>query len=234
MPSLDAAIRYPMEGDAWKKTVIIGGVLTLFGFLLIPLFAVYGYVVRVVRDGLEDGSEPPVFGDWVDLIVDGIKVFVIGVVYFLVPGIVFALTVGGSMAAIATGTRGGMAAGAAGFGLGALLGLVLTVVASYLAVAAIVNFVAEDRVGAAFEFGTLRAVITTRAYAMAWLLSVVVFIVAALVSGILNVVPFLGAILGAFVFFYAEVVAAHLWADGFTAAIYDGDRRSVGVEDPAV
>lgn len=111
-----------------------------------------------------------------------------------------------------------MAAGAAGFGLGALLALALTVVFSYVAVAAIVNFIAEDRVGAAFDFGTLREVVTTREYAVAWLLSVVVFIVAAVVSGLLNIVPFLGAILGAFVFFYAEVVAAALWADGFAEA----------------
>jgi hypothetical protein len=219
MTTVNEALRYPMEGDGWKKTILIGGILTIFGFLIVPLLAVYGYVIRVIRHRLDGESQPPEFGEWGELLIDGVKVLVIGIVYSIIPGLLFAVTVGGSIAAIATGSRGGAAAGAAGLTIGFLIALVLSLVFGYVAVAALVNFAAEGRIGAAFDLGTLRTVITTREYAIAWLLAVAIFVGAAVVTGLLNVIPILGAIIGAFVIFYAEVAAATLWAGGFTDAM---------------
>lgn len=51
MESLESVIQYPMERDDWVKTVLIGGVLIFFSFLLIPLFVVYGYLVRAIQGG---------------------------------------------------------------------------------------------------------------------------------------------------------------------------------------
>lgn len=215
---IESALRYPTESDEWTKTVAIGGVLTLFGFLLLPLFVVYGYVVRVVQECTAGNREPPVFEEWGDLLVDGLQAWVIGIVYLLVPLVVGAVTVGGSIAAMVSGTRAGTAAGLAGLGIGLLVTFVLSLVFGYVAVAAIVNFAREGEFGAAFDFGVLRAVVFDRDYAVAWLVSVVVFIAAGVIAGALNAIPFLGAILGAFVGFYALVVAANLWADGFERA----------------
>lgn len=219
-----------MDHDDWKKTVLIGGILSVFGFLLIPLLPVYGYIIRVIRHRLEGDRRPPTFGDWEALFVDGVKAFVIGFVYLLIPGIVGTITVGGSIAAMATGTRGGAAAGLAGLGLGLLLTFVLALVFGYVAVAAIVNFAKEGRVGAAFDFATIKPVVFNGDFATAWALSVVVFIGASVVVGILNVIPVLGAVIGAFVIFYAQMVAGHLWAGGYNDARGTGevsDRSSV-------
>lgn len=217
MRSLGEALRYPMESDEWIKTVLIGGVLSILGFLLIPLLPVYGYLVRVIRYNLAGDPEPPTFGDWGELFTDGIQFLVIGIVYLLVPAIVGTFTVGGSIAAIATGTQEGAMAGLAGLAVGFLLTFLLSLVFGYIGVAAILNFVHEDRLGAAFDFDAIRTTVMSRDYAVAWLLSLVVFLGASIVSGVLNVVPFLGAIVSAFVFFYVEMVAATLWADGYRA-----------------
>lgn len=219
MPSLEAALRYPMDSDDWVTTVLVGGVLSVFGFLLLPLVFVYGYLVRVVRRRLEDDPVPPTFDDWGDLFSDGLRGFVVVLVYMLVPAVVGAATVGGSIAAMATGTRGGAAAGVGGLLLGLLLTTLLALVFGYAAAAALVNFVREDRLGAAFDVGLLRDVVTTREYAVAWLLSVVVLFGASLVAGALNAIPLLGAVVGAFLLFYAQVSAAKLWADGVAAAV---------------
>jgi len=237
MPTIEEAVRYPMEGDNWLMTILIGGVLSILGFLLIPLLAVYGYLLRVIKRSLEDDPQPPSFGDWGTLVIDGVKVAVIAIVYSIIPGIVFAVTVGGSIAAMATGTRGGAAAeadGQPGGSGGFLLSVVFSLVFGYVAVAALINFAAENRLGAAFVFGTLSTIVLSREYAVAWLFSIIVFLVAAIVAGVLNIVPFLGAIAGAFIFFYAQMVAANLWAGGYSDALGSevGKRSQTGDESP--
>ena len=232
MPTIDEAVRYPMEGEDWLMTILIGGVLTIFGFLIIPLLAVYGYLLRVIKRSLEKDPQPPSFGDWGDIVIDGVKVAVIGIVYSIIPTIVFGVTVGGSIIAMATGTRGGAAAGAAGLTVGFLLSVVLSLVFGYVGVAGLINFAAEDRLGAAFEVGTLSMIVLSREYAVAWLLAVAVFLVAGIVAGVLNIVPFLGAIAGAFIFFYAQIVAVNLWAGGYLDAKESSlkNRSSMGDE----
>ncbi|WP_247005676.1 DUF4013 domain-containing protein [Halorientalis litorea] len=215
---IERALRYPTESDEWLQTVAIGGVLTLFGFLLFPLFLVYGYAVRVVQERTADTPEPPVFENWGALLVDGLQVWVVSIVYLLVPLVVGAVTIGGSIAAMATGTNAGVATGLAGLGIGLLATTALSLLFGYVAVAAIVNFARTEEFGAAFDFEVIRAVILDRDYAVAWLVSVAVLILAGAIAGVLNSIPFPGAIISAFVGFYALIVAASLWADGFERA----------------
>lgn len=219
MTSISESVQYPMQHDDWLRTIAIGGLLSFFGFLIIPLFLVYGYMARVIEVNLAGEASPPTFGDWGELLVTGLKVFVIGVIYFLIPAIVAAVTLGGSIAAFATGTSAGTATGVAGLLGGFFVTLVLGLLFGYIAVAGIINFVREDQISAAFDVDRLRQIVLSSEYAVAWLLSIGVFVVASVVAGILNVVPLIGAILGAFVFFYAQIVAADLWADGYTAAM---------------
>lgn len=83
---LGEALSYPKSGDDWLKTVLIGGVLYLVGgFIFITLLPVFGYFVRVLRSAANDGHEAPVFDEWGDLFVDGVKVLIIQFAYTLVP-----------------------------------------------------------------------------------------------------------------------------------------------------
>jgi hypothetical protein len=45
-----------------------------------------------------------------------------------------------------------------------------------------------------------------------------------------NGVPFIGAVITAFVFFYAQMVAAYLWADGFTDAVGGAARSGAAIQ----
>jgi hypothetical protein len=218
MTSLSDAIEYPREHDTWKKTILIGGLLSVFAFLFIPVLLLYGYILRVVKRRLDDDPQPPVFGEWGELLVDGIQVFVIGIIYLFIPLLVGAITIGGAIAAIATGTEGGAIAGLAGALFGFVISFVLSLVFGYVAVAAIVNFAREDRFGAAFDFATLRTVVLDGDYAVAWLISIGVFMISGIVAAVLNIIPILGAVIGAFISFYAQVMAAYLWTEGYTAA----------------
>lgn len=219
MSSIEDAVTYPMESDEWIPTVLVGGVLTLLGFLVVPIFLVSGYVVRAIRSNLEDEPEPPTFGDWEELLVDGLQAAVIGFVYMLLPLIVMSVTVGGAVLAMATGSDAGVAAGLGGMMVGMLVSFLLFVVFGYLSAVAVVNFAREERFGAGFDVDVIRDVGFDTDFAVPYLLSIAVFVAASL----FNVVPFVGNLVAVFASFYAAIVAANLWADGFTQALDGSD-----------
>lgn len=218
MSSIEDAVTYPMESDDWLVTVLIGGVLSLLTVLLIPLFLVAGYIVRAIRSNLASEPAPPTFGEWGELLVDGVKATVIGFVYMLVPLVVLSVTVGAAALAMVTGGDAGAAVGFGGMMLGMLVSFILFVLFGYLSAVGLVNFAREERFGAAFDVTVVKDVAFDGDFAVPYLLSVVVFIAASLV----NVVPLVGSLLAAFTTFYAAIVAANLWADGFMQAL-DGD-----------
>ena len=126
MVRLETAVRYPMAKDDWIKTLVIGGVLVLFSFLIIPAIAAYGYLITAIRDSLEGKPEPPEFEDWGALLRKGVLGWVIGIVYMIVPLIVTAVLVGGSIAAMASGSSAGQAAGLAGMFGGLTVSFILS------------------------------------------------------------------------------------------------------------
>ncbi|MGM0590280.1 MAG: DUF4013 domain-containing protein [Halobacteriota archaeon] len=207
---ISESIGYLRKSEAWVKTLVIGGLLALFSFLLIPVFLVVGYFVRVLQATMRGEEEPPVFDEWGELFVDGLKALVIGVVYSLIPAIIAGAVLALGLGALA---GGGDAAGAFGgflVVLGGLMALVLGLVAAYITPAAVANFAETDRLGAGFDFGTLRPILSSGKYATAWVMAFAVLLVAGVVTGVLNVIPFLGFIVGAFVTFYAGVAAYYI------------------------
>jgi hypothetical protein len=233
MDSIDDALTYPMEDDDWTVTVLIGGVLSLLSFLVVPGILVYGYLVQAVRERAEGATQPPAFEDWGELFVDGVKAWIIGIVYMLVPLVVFGVTVGGSLFAMATGTRAGAGAGLAGLFGGLAISFVLSLVFGYVATAAVIHFACTGEFGAGFDFGTLRKLVMSPEYATPWLVSIALFIAANVVVNLLNVIPFIGSliavVLSPFATFYVLVVATDLWAGGYNATLDEREEsESVG------
>jgi hypothetical protein len=216
---IEALVTYPMESDDWIVTVVIGTVLTLLSFLVLPAFLLYGYFLRVLRAGMTDAAEPPVFDDWGSLFVEGLVATVILFVYQLAPLVVLAVTVGGSLASIATGTDVGAGVGMAGLVGGLFLFTVLALVFSYVGLIGVANYAREGRLGAGFDLGVITDVGTSTAYAVPWVVGVVVLVVASVVGSI--------PILGQAVLFYALIVAMRLVGQGFAAA-----REAEGTASP--
>ncbi|WP_122090481.1 DUF4013 domain-containing protein [Halalkalicoccus subterraneus] len=207
---ISESIRYLSESDDAVTTVLLGGIMTLFAFLIVPLFAVAGYMVRVLDRTAKGESEPPIFDEWGALIVDGAKASAIAFVYALVPTAVLVvfLVSGGLL-----GASGSDLLGAIG-GLTALIGafvwLAATLMVAYAVPAAIANFAETRRVGAGFEWSTMRRVLVDRTYATGWLTAFAILVGGGVVSTLLNVVPLLGFVASAFVGFYAAVAAYYV------------------------
>jgi len=246
---LEDAISYPRQSEESTRTIAIGGLLTVFAFLVLPVLFMLGYVVRVLRTSVDGEAEPPAFDTWGDLLVDGLKAFVIGLVYSLVP---LLLTVAATLAiAIPVGTfvvttPGEVASSAGAAGLGAvsavlvLFGLGLLLVAgvaslalAYVLPAALVAFASSGRMASAFAFGDLWQVLRTGTYGVGWLLALAVSVVASAAVGALAVVPVLGYVVGAFVSFYALVVAARLYGESYAKATPVPREPESGTGQPA-
>lgn len=211
MVDFEAAIRYPTEHEDWIVTVLIGGILVILGFLVIPWLLVVGFVLRVMKETIGGSETPPEFGEWVDLLVDGVKATIIWVIYLLIPAIVLMVTMGGILIAGLTGPDPLLGPALADAFIGLLIATLVTLVFAYLGAAAVVNFAKTDELRAAVAFDRLTDVILTSEYAVAWILAFVVWIVAGFVSSI----PVVGWLLSPFVSFYIAMVAARLLAEGF-------------------
>jgi len=216
---LSEAINYPRTGENYERTLAIGTVLTIFGFLLIPVLPVLGYLLAVLRRTAKgEVDAPPVFEDWETLFVDGIKVFVVGFVYSIIPAIVLTVFAGGAALAIASGNGMGRAFGALGAFGGLLLALVLALAFAYLVPVALVRMALDGRIGSAFAFGEFVPVLTNGRYATGWLLALLVSLVVGAVASLLAAIPILGWIVTAIISFYAWMTVTYIYGTAYAAA----------------
>ncbi|SDM37050.1 Protein of unknown function [Halogranum gelatinilyticum] len=201
------ALSFPRSGDDWIPTLLIGGVLTVLGVLVIPVFLVQGYFLRVLRAAANGETEAPSFTDWGELLVDGLKLFVVNIAYSLILIIPYFALI------FAVGLGGNNGPGA----LAAVLGLVvfvLALVVGFFIPAAFTNFAIEGDFGAAFDFGTIKDGAFTSDYATAWVLALVVGLVGGLVGAALSFV-----LVGIFVLFYVQVAVYYMFGRGFAKGL---------------
>ncbi len=226
------ALEFPLESDDWLQTVLIGGVLSLLSFLIVPGILVNGYLLRVVRAGVHGDDTPPKFGDWVELLVDGVLVWVIQFVYAAVPTFLL-FVVGGSFAVVTDVSSSSgpesMAAPEGAF-VGVLVGLfllILVLAAVYLLPAAIANFARTGEFTAAFALRTVAAGAASTDYLVALVLVIGVSIVLGVIGSLLTIV-----LVGVFVLFYLQMVVYHLFGQGFAGGL-GGEGAGETTSEPA-
>lgn len=216
------ALNYLRTDDNWTRTVLIGGILSLLGVLVVPTILVLGYLIRVLRGTMHGDDRVPAFDEWADLFVDGLKALAITLVYGFIPAAVGAAVVAGGVLSFTVAAGGGSGAAAGGLGLvvvlvGSLLTLVLGLLAAYITPAATAAFAETGRLSAAFAVGDLRPVLVSGTYATAWLSAVAIAVAGGLVGAALNAIPVLGFVIAGFVAFYTGVsayyIVGHAWGD---------------------
>ncbi len=81
------AFRYPFQAKEWKERLLIAYALRFFGWLIVPLIPLFGYLYRIAKGIMASGEgELPAWDDWAGDFERGIRWFVAGLV-FLLPGI---------------------------------------------------------------------------------------------------------------------------------------------------
>ena len=150
---------FVFEDDQWIVKILIAAAILLLGvlfswMLLIPLILATallgGYSVEIIRKVVRGELDSlPEWENWGDLLIDGLKVVVIGIVYAL-PLIILSVCLG-----VPIGAFSEDAAGASSF-LSLCLScfaLLYAIALSLVYPAAIAFFAAEGDMGAAFRFG---------------------------------------------------------------------------------
>ena len=209
------SIKYPTTDKDWIKKVVIGGIL---GMIPIVNFIVQGYYLKILKGSIENKSGMPEWEDWGNLFIKGLIVFIISIIYMLIPIIVISISVGGAiLAAVSGGTEAMLAAiGAAAGGL--LLGFILMLISLLLLPMALAIYAKEESFGSAFRFGEIinRIFSNLGSYILVYLVIIVLGIIVGIITGILSIIPLLGVVIAIFVNFYIVAVAANMFGEVYT------------------
>lgn len=129
------------------------GIICFFNFLILPIFLQLGYSYRVTKiavNGMINGREKlPDFNDAISMFIDGLKVFVVKFVYIIIPIIILAIFY------VIAGLVGGYtsAAGSTIITIGAIVTIILGIIAYILSDLAICHMAAGDEsLSSAFDF----------------------------------------------------------------------------------
>jgi hypothetical protein len=207
---------FVFEDDQWITKILLAAAILLLGILfswllLIPLILAFallgGYSVEITRRVMQGQlSGLPEWDNWGELLAEGLKVIVIGIVYAL-PLIVLSICLGIPIGAFAENAEG----------LSTLFSLLLSCVSLLYAIAmsivlpgAIAFYVAHDDLGAAFRFGEVFSFVrdSLSTYLITFLMSWVAQFIGQLGSiicgvGWLATVP------------YAYMVTGHLYGQAY-------------------
>lgn len=228
---LEDGLGYPVRGD-WVGRIVIGGLLGFLSVFVIPTFAVFGYLVRVLERTVAGEDVPPEFTDWGDLLAKGVVATLIALAYSIVPVVAYGLLIT-AVAGLGTGIGGDL--GAFVSLTGALLALAFLPVLFliyYAVPAALTSYAARGEVSAAFDVDLLKPTLLSVDYLLAVLMPIVVAIVVFLASVVLFVTV-VGIVLVPFVQFYGQVAVFRMFGTAFTDQSDRIDAGAVGGDSAA-
>jgi len=189
-----------MVGDsfAYAKDAVIGKWmqwLLLVVATLILCIPLLGYTLKVLR-----GEKPaPEVTGWGTLFIDGIRYFIVSLIWAIPCLIVFFLGLWSVIAAVALESDPSvMMAAVTGALLYFLLFLILAIITGLFATIGIVRFARTGSMGEAFNFGAILETIKKigwGSYILALIVLVIVQIVISIILGIITMIPILGAII---------------------------------------
>ncbi len=190
------SIKYPSSN--WGKVLILG-VIMIASILIVPIFLVYGYVFRIIKATLAGLDELPEFDEIGEMFVDGLKIFVVAIVYAIPVWIIawiFSALLGAGMSVSYSTTLDPTLIWA--MFLGNLVFAIVALIIGLIEIIAIANMAYYDGdLGAAFRFSEILDYISR----IGWGKYIATYIVIAIIAfigfliGILTMFILIGIIL---------------------------------------
>jgi len=181
-----SAFTFMFDDKDWIKKMVIGGLAMLLGIILVPILAVYGYMVELIRNVSRNEEKPlPQWDNFGALIMQGLNVVVISLVYSL-PVILFACLI--AIPPVLMQDANPEMADTLAI-VSSCLSLVVTILSllvSLIMPAAIIRYAVHDRLSAAFQFGEVFRFITSH---------IGDYIITVLVGGVAAVIAIFGLLL---------------------------------------
>jgi hypothetical protein len=215
------AFTYVFEDPDWAKKVLIPALIGLIP--LIGQFFLIGWSLDVTRRVMQQNPRPLPDLDFGRQLVDGLKAAVIGLVYAL-PILVLEIPI--MIASAAVSGNGNMDSNTAGtlvtivsLCCGGLI-MIYALLMAFALPAAYGNFIANERLGAAFRFNEIFALL--RAAPGAYLLTFLGLIVSGFIAGLGSIACFIGVFV---TLAYSQAVNGHLYGQAYNEAIRN---RAIG------
>ena len=210
---IEDGLSYPARGD-WVGRIIIGGVLGLLSVFVIPAFAIFGYLVRVLERTVAGDEVPPAFDDWGDLLTKGVVATLIALVYSIVPVVAYGIVIS-VVAGIGSGIGGDLGALIGVTGALLALAFIPVLLFIYYAVpAALTAYAARGDVKAAFDVEILKPTLFSVEYLLAVLMPLLISTGVFVVSVVL-ILTVVGAVFVPFVQFYGQVAVFRMFGTAF-------------------
>ncbi|OPX59770.1 MAG: hypothetical protein A4E25_00962 [Methanobacterium sp. PtaB.Bin024] len=191
------SIKYPSSN--WGKVLILG-VIMIASILIVPIFLVYGYIFRIIKATLAGINELPDFDEIGDMFVDGLKIFVVAIVYAIpvwIITLVLNMIIGASVDVTTTTTALDAAMFWGIIASNLVLGIVAIII-GLIEIIAIANMAYNDgEIGAAFRFSEIMDIIATIGWGKYIATYIVIIIIAAIgvLIGMLTMFILIGFIL---------------------------------------
>ncbi|MGA2121789.1 MAG: DUF4013 domain-containing protein [Methanoregula sp.] len=180
------SLAYAQEGlvGKWVKWVLL-----IISTIIFPL--ILGYVVRILK-----GANPsPELEDWGGLFIDGIKLFIVALIYAIPIIILEVFAMGSIIAGAASGNPTALLAGMAGAGLIFLVLVVVAIIIGLFEATAYVRFARTGSFGEAFNFSAILAHIGK----IGWVSYIIALIILAVIWGVIEVIcmiiPYVGILI---------------------------------------
>ncbi len=167
--------------DKWMRWLIL-----LIGTFIFPI--ILGYTLRVYRGE----RTPPDPHDWIAVFIDGIKLFIVELIWAIPVIVVGLLFFGGAIAMMASGSDAAAAAGVGTMLIGIPILLVVTLIVALFAAMGAVRFARTDSFGEAFNISAILAHIGRIGWGTYIIALVVLMAVFIVISSVLGIIPIIG------------------------------------------
>ena len=205
MVNIGELLKRPISDKQWSAKIAIGGVVSIVPILQ---FCAFGYIVNLIRQTLrKEEVILPEWTNWGKLFTDGIIYFVIGLIYMIIPGLIFGI---------------GMALGGMNLGILSMLfraiviflSSIVGLAATFILPMAICHYVATEDLKSAFSWKEIQERIkaTAKEYGTAYLITIG-FYIAAYGCCMLLTFIFIGPIIAPFLAFYIGLVIMRMFAE---------------------
>ena len=169
----------------WGKWV--QWILLAISTIIFPL--IMGYMVRIYS-GMKPAPEP---GNWVDMFIDGLKLWIIGIIYAIPVFIIMAIFfVPAAMMSDPLAVLGML-------GIGLIITLIVAIIISLVTAIGMIRFAQKESMGQAFAFGAIIehiGKIGWGSYIIAliilWIAGIVFGVIVSVITTVFGMIPFLG------------------------------------------
>lgn len=208
-------LTFVFDDPRWVQKVLIGGLFVIASFILIGVFFIFGYMARLARNVIRGDQFPlPEWDDLGEYFAEGVKLFLVGLVY-AIPIVIVAGILVVPMAIMGNNSDNETVRSMAGMSATCVWCLVFPLslgLALWLPGALLMVIVSGD-FKAGFDFGHIFRFI--RANVGNYLLAFVVAIVASFASQLGFLLLCIGVV---FTAFWARTVAAYAFAQTYRLA----------------